>query len=441
MKIVSLFMLTRLIYLLLALITSSCANTTLHRAATEAYKCGDFETTDELLSKRIHREMPQKDYWHSKNSSCLLLDRATTRFVEGKVSEAILDYDLAIQSLDYYGQDSSFDTAQQVLIEDDSGAYQASDVEQILARVYFALALWHQGDYSNAEAILRQAEQCQQSLQAEFSHSTCHIPVSANPLAKYLFAIILENRGDFTNAQILYRQAEELLGCLPPRHNLGTELATSSTILLVCHNGNIPFKVSATSDASIASAIALEVFLSVHNIEPAFSSLPGIPAPMYCQNISSQPEPIFITVDGVTKPLFPLYDVAAASYQELEHEKPLIVARGVARFLIRRGAVAYVQQRDPCAGALADFGMFLINANTKADTRAWSTLPSSIDVAQFKVEPGDHRLIISIDNPSKLAQRYPLDITISEGDLCIINIFNVHPQVTSILIPQKYSKG
>ncbi len=93
------------------------------------------------------------------------------------------------------------------------GAYAGEDFEQVLARVYFALALIQAGDYGNAYAILRQAEELQQGLRERYDRccatSDFHLPDLT--FAKYLFALLLEKQGDKSNACLLYQQS----GALP----------------------------------------------------------------------------------------------------------------------------------------------------------------------------------------------------------------------------------
>ena len=251
------------------------------------------------------------------------------------------DYRLALEALDYYNQEAPGESVTKFLLEDGLSAYSGEEFEQVLARVYFSLALWHEGDEGNAFALLRQAEEVQQKKQEMYrlSRLTENFQLIENPVAKYLMAAVLENRGDVSQASLLYRQTAQLLHLeqLPP------EMAPQSkgaTVILICHNGNAPRKISETSDASIASAIALEMILCSQHIDPAISSLTGIPVPALMQTMDALPSPVKAWVDGEQKELISIYDVRTTAAQQLDQKLPLIVARGAARFLTRRGAVA-----------------------------------------------------------------------------------------------------
>lgn len=405
-----------------------------------AYRFGDLCQAEDALNRTLAKQIPTGDYRRSNDAVWLLLDRATTRFAMGDAEGAIQDYNHALEAIDYYSQDSSVECFSKLLLEDDAAAYPGEDYEQILARVYFALALLHQGDNSNAYALLRQAEEVQQKKRELYRRIefTRDYQLVDNAVAKYLMAAISENRGDTSNARILYRQTADLLGTNP--ENLGSAPADSenATVLIICHNGNAPFKISTTSTASVASAIALECILCSQKIDPAWSSMTGIPVPEFVQVCGGESRPTIAKIDGAEKPLNCLYDVGATAYYQLHQKMPVIVARGVARFLIRRAAVGCARNQDPGFGAFVDIGMLIANLNTKADTRSWTTLPNTIDLARFDLKTGTHTLEIQsmVPHCPPFTDRYT--ISLKPHDFCIINVFNIHPGVTRVLIPEQF---
>lgn len=401
-----------------------------------SYQRGALAEAQSKVTQSIQKEMPQDDFRRSKDAVCLLLDKATIYFASGEIDEAIADYKLAIEALDYYNQDAPIEMLSKTLLEDSWGAYPGADFEQVLARLYFALALMQQGDHSNAYALLRQGEELQQKKREIYRQTsfTKDYQLIDNAVAKYLFASLLESRGDISNANIIYREVATILGL----DHLEQPQHADAKVLILCHNGNAPYKVSTVSHASIASAAALEILLS-SRIRPAYSSLTGIPTPALFQNYSSLPQPVFVNIDGHNQELKPWYNVSAVAHKQLEQEIPVIAARGVARFILRRSAVAYAQRQDPCLGAIADIGMLIVNANTQADTRSWKTLPSTIDLACYNLCAGEHSLSIDIKTalpPYSYQNEFCLQL--SPHDLCVINIFNIHPGVTQVLIPQKF---
>ncbi len=395
------------------------------------------------MSEAIESELPCGDYRKSKDSVWLLLDRGTSRFVMGNYEGAISDYNLAIEAIDYYGQQLMAESVEQLLLQDDLKAYCGEDYEQILARVYLALALIHNGDYNNAGAILRQAEELQQRKREEYASSqlTEDYELIDNSLAKYLFAVLLEKNGDLSNASILYEQARNLVeDCQIDRDLENLRSAKSqygpknATLLVICHNGNVPIKVSEISDASLISTVALEFFLASQGIEPAISCIEGVATPALKNVQGGAPIPTFITIDGVEKRLAPWFDVGFAAKEQLKQKIPVIAARAAARYLIRRSAVAYLKDKDETLGAVADLGVWIANNQTKADTRSWSTLPDLIELSRFELTPGAHSLALRTGGSSKKAL-----LNLKEGDLCIVHIFNLHPGISIIQIPKQFN--
>lgn len=433
----------RYCFISLCFLLTGCSSTAIlsqRGSYLRAYHNGDFVLAEEDLNGLVEKEIPDNNYTKSSEASWILLDRATTRFAMGKVDEAIQDYASAIESLDFYNKDLATEQAAKILLQDEKGAYQADDFEQILARVYFALALIHQGDESNAYALLRQAEEIQQEKRALYSKLpfTRHYSLSDNGLSKYLFALLLEKRGDKGNASILYEEASQLI---PPEAFESQKLKHQASVLIICHNGNAPYKVSTTAPASVASAAALEILLAVNHNRPALSTMMGIPVPALRQWPFSNPTPTYAQMDGINKPLLPFYSVSKMATEELKQKIPVIAARGVARLAVRRAAVGYLQRQDPGLGALADLTMCVVNCNTRADTRSWTTLPAFLDVARFNVEPGCHDVQIKIYENCTVPFIKTYKINVESNDLCIIHVFNIHPGITQILIPNRYLAG
>lgn len=417
--------------LVIALLSTGCASqVTLREQYLDAYHMGQIELAEQNLDKAVIQQMPEQ-YTQSNDAVWLLLDRATIRFSNGNLDGAIEDYRQALAAIDYYNQPSSIEKMAQIALQDDYIAYNGEDFEQILTPVYLSLALMQKQDLSNAMALLRNAETMQQQTKERYSSCpyTSHFELVDNALAKYLLALLCEKKGDISNAKILYEQTAKLIGQSKVDYDLAQlnadESKRNATIVIVCHNGNVPVKVSTTAPASVASAAALEIFLGATGHEPALANLAGIPIPELVESAGSLPLPAQAFLDSqYYSPLRTFYDIGKTAYFQLEQKKPVIVARGVARLAVRRGLVAYVQGENDSIGALVDFGMFIANLKTKADTRSWSTLPTRVDLARFDVEPGTHQLKFVLGNFPKLG---PYTVDVKAGGLCVINLFNIHP--------------
>lgn len=415
--------------LLLLLLLVSCSSLTRNRENyLHSYQQGEVRAAQKTLAKSIKKEMPERRYRESPNAVWLLLDQATLLLAQGDAEGAIRNYDAALDAIDFYRQDLLVEEAGKVALSDGIAAYAGEDYEQLLAPLYFALALLQKGDEANAESLLRRVENVEQ--------------YPNNAFAKYLFATLLEKRKDYSNALILYRQADALVGSAVANasierieRKMSGRAHPSATILFICHNGLAPYKITEYSNASVASAAAVETLLqTTHNIKPAMSSLTGLPLPKLVSWPHSKPTAIFATVDDAAHALIPMYDIASTARQQLKKRMPLIAARAAARMLLRRGFVYGANEKDPSLGFATDLAMLLANASTKADTRSWGTLPSSIDAFRIDVAPGEHTIAFSKGTETLGA---PCTMQLSDGDLCVVQLFYIYPHVANVIVNKK----
>lgn len=405
-------------YILKCVISSVFLTGCTHRVANHAhtireYQQGNFALAENDLSKAIEKEMPKQNYRRSSEATWMLLDRATTRFAMKKFQESVQDYELVLSAIDYYSKHLPLETVAQLAIEDGFEAYRLPSFEQGLARFYFALALFHLGDEQNARALLQQTENFNQTQKEQDKL------FAENPIAKYLFAALLEREGDFSNAKILYRQANQL--DFVPNRLLEQDKAT---LILICHQGAVPHKISAMAPASVASGALLESILKIYSIKPALSTLSGIPVPQLID--APTPPDLQIVLNHIPQDFFLSYDIQTTAKEELKKALPAIAARSAARLLIRRAALGAFQRKNTALGQFVDMGVFIANLSTQADTRSWRTLPSRIDLMRFDLDPGNHLLKVN-------DRYYPLSL--KKRGFCLINIFNLNSGEPIVLYP------
>ena len=310
------------------------------------------------------------------------LDLAMVHLVQNKIDLALRGFEKAIDAMDYFRKMTPEELGTKIVWKDGAAAYIAPPFEQTLARFYYAMSFLQKGDENNAAASLLYL----------------HNHDQANLLTSYLLALLLERRGDTSNADILYR----LAGIEPKQ-------GSNTTLLIVCHNGNVPYRISHIAPISIVSAAALEILLGVADIKPALSSLTGVAVPKLIDRPASKPLP------SLPLPTI-VYNVHDAAHAHLKKEMPDIAVRSAARMLLRRGVAA--------THRAADLGMLALNLATDADTRSWATLPYQIELTRLDLEPGDHTIEIHGKSYS---------VHLKPGELRCLQIFHLHPHVTKEL--------
>lgn len=415
-----------LLYFVISILFSACTHhTTVRDSYLPKYQEGDYKEAQQHLQSYAEKIIPKDQFQKSGNAVWILLDRATIHFAAGELEEAIRNYELALQAIDYYRKDTVNEEIASFLLDDTALAYQGEDYEQILCRLYFALSLFQKGDANNAGALLRQAEDAQQILREKYrkNKATQDYQLVDNSLCKYLFALIMEKRGDYSNARILYKQAYQIEKIpqiaaaykrLEKPENIDKNTAS---VIFVVHRGSAPYKISAVSPASTASFVALEVALGVGKVGTSWAALGGMPVPVYKDWSWNPPSPVTIQLDQRKKTSIPIFDVGKIARSQLKQKLPVIVARGVARYLMRRAAVGISQHQSNNFGNFMDLAMLVANVSTQADTRSWSTLPAYIDFVRFEVPEGEHTYSIL----GEKNQRHTIQV--EAGKICCINIF------------------
>ncbi|MCB1149371.1 MAG: hypothetical protein KDK48_04335 [Chlamydiia bacterium] len=399
----------RLLLTLLALTLASCSSTAKQRACyLEPFYAGELK----IAACEAERQLPK-----SSHNVCLTLDRAQIALIDGDFETAKRNFLSAIDSIERFNLSCPAENVLQFALHDEASSCPGDDFEQILARLYLAFTLDLMGDSSGFLALLRQAEEAQ--LKKEFLYKSSRLTENfflyQNPLAKFLLAAALEKKGETGNARALYKQAG--IPVLGPAEG-------SATVIVLCHSGNVPIKVSRLYPASAAALYFDAAF------QPRISSLTGIPAPVLVQPHLGQA--LCASANGV--PLQPVLPIAWIAREELHRKIPAIVGRGLLRYAARRSCVEAADAQDPLFGALADLAVTIANSQTRADERCWSTLPHEISLARFDLPPGRHEMTLACGGEKPVTAQLELP----KNALCVLHLFHLHPGQTKVLIPTRF---
>lgn len=414
-------------YLLFVFFLFAGCSSRIHEQMINDYAIGNFSVVEEKITQRIENER--------KDVVLLYLNRGMTRLANEDSKGALQDFKYALEAIDFYNQELFADLAGQLLFDDANAPYKGDDFEQTLARLYFALSLLANNDENNACAILQQSEEADQKKRFAYSRHQVYenFVLNENLIQKALFSYLLAKRGDSSNANLLKSQIENTSALKIP-----TYVSNKSFVIVLCHNGLAPCKISSICPASIASAYVLEMILGAQGFDPTVCTAIGIQVPELCTPLSHCPLPVTIRIGDHKEQLQTVCDVGYMAEQELRQKMPIIAAKAAARILLRRSIVGCVQEQDARAGALVDLGMLVANACTKADTRSWGTLPMSIDASFLQMNPGIHQIDIEVSLYDYCYSKSMHTIKVQEGDICIINVFNLHPGITKVIIPNKF---
>ena len=108
----------------------------------------------------------------------------------------------------------------------------------------------------------------------------------------------------------------------------------------------------------------------------------------------------------------------------LNARMPGITARTMARVVAKKVAASNAADRDAFAGLLLDIAGLV---SERADTRSWSSLPASIQIARIAVTAGEHRLHATARRTGFMTGDLDVERTVNlaAGQINIISIHDI----------------
>ena len=86
-------------------------------------------------------------------------------------------------------------------------------------------------------------------------------------------------------------------------------------------------------------------------------------------------------------------DVNAIAIDALEKQNPIILARAVARAVVKTRASKQADSRSDALGLVVNLAGAITD---RADTRSWSTLPNKIYLARLTLPQGHHKVRVEL---------------------------------------------
>ncbi len=312
-----------------------------------------------------------------------LVDLGTVYLNAGKYKEAIATFHRADRLAEINDYTSITEEAATVLLNDDVKEYRGEDFEKILVNVYLAIAYTLNNQWEDALVECRKVNH-----KLDLMIREGQLPYERNAFAKYLAALLFEARGEYNDAFVDYRQLRgwdskvPLLGA--PLLRLAEKLKASDEfqkyrkdypvvkdyriqknegqIVLLLEQGKGPEKVTSRESRLL----------------PAFSR-------RFYRSRSGE-----LSVDGVgTAPTEVLFDIENTAIEQLEKKKAAMLAKKIGGVVVKELVAAQVAKStdNKWLGFLTSV---ILHATDHADTRAWSTLPATLQIARLTVPAGEH---------------------------------------------------
>lgn len=395
-----------------------------HRLANprQSFYANDLQTAHAQLTKL--NEKPKSD------ATVVELDLAMVELLSGDAASAEQRLRVIRDQWDHLEQGSLVEAAASLVTDDQRRAYSGEDYEKLLVRVMLTMASLMQdgidAESYSLQTLAKQAELVERAKgrwDEAIDESYC-IP----PIAPYLRGVLREaTLSNYDDAVRFYRQTEQLLPHAPflaedilrAEHGVHSQPG-NGVVYVIAMVGRGPYKVEVAERATQqAMLIADQILSSVGEY-----SVPPTLAPIKIPQIVSPAKPfdlVGVEVDGVpvstTLPIADLHHLASDSYAA---KLPEVMARTVARRVIKKGAVYAAKDQLKASSEIASLAMnaagVLWEATESADTRCWGLLPREIQVLRLELPSGSHVLNLEpVTAGRPVAATCPVAVDVTDG--------------------------
>lgn len=280
-------------------------------------------------------------------------------------------------------------------------SYAGQPYEQLLLHAYKALNYLALGNADAARVEILQAD----VKMREWAAGNDIEGILASAFVRYLAGVVFEINSEWDNALIAYRKAYEIY------RETGRTVPVclqKDLLRLTAHQGLID------EHEQLKAAFNREEWRSAEDLQrqaelivfyhqglvsemqeqitfsysPELSHSVQIAVPFYAWPVSYFPR-AYVQAGGIAGETELLENIDQLARDNLEARMPGIVLRAVGRMVIKKKLAHEARQENQLAGFLADVvGL----ATERADTRSWTTLPASIQVARLVLPPGEHKI-------------------------------------------------
>lgn len=312
------------------------------------------------------------------------------------------------------------ENALSVMVNDATVSYSGDNYERVLLHLYMALNYLELGDSDSARV---EALQIDEQLR-EFAEKSSDGKVAEDAFTLYLTGLIYEDRGEYSDAMISYRSAYKVYKQYEAKYNIAMPTVLKVDLMRMAKQQGLTDELSKYkaefgfepvvtkgNPAESELVFVLNNGLAPIKREKAINSFDGksgtmvrIALPSY-ESRSTNIVAARITVNDKQTTTELMEDIDAIAKKNLDERMPAIIARSVARVVIK--AAASKKARDVAmnnknndnamAGMLGALALQVAAiATERADTRSWLTLPGNIQLARMSLPPGSYDVKVEL---------------------------------------------
>ena len=366
------------------------------------------------------------------DETLLCLNKGTLLHLQGKYAESNQEFETAKNLMESLAAISVTEQTASVAVNDTMKAYEGQPTDQLLLYSFAALNYLQMGDVEAAAVEARQFD-VKQGLITSKNPKAVYL---GGAFVRYLNGMVYEAAREKDSARIEMQKAlkayqlqqsgfEIPQGLLADLSRLKQRKSPPSEVVFVLHNGLGPFLKDATVRVPNPNPMAGTALLSLSIPEHV-----ARPAPVHHVVLTAN------TVSATSERVEDINDIAAKS---LTDRMPTITARAVSRLVAKNLAAGAAKDRS---GDVAGSYSFLVNAvidvaaivSEMADTRSWSLLPASIDMARLSLPAGTHNVTATYYDTqgNVLDVREYKDVVVKKGEKSFLSDYYLRTSVNPV---------
>lgn len=376
------------------------------------------------------------------------LNKGMLRRIKGDYQASNQIFEIAKGKIEELYGVSVSEQAGALIVNDKMRGFSGDRYEQVLLHAYMAMNYIQLNDLDAARVEI---------LQADVKMQEWGEQPEEDPFVRYFSGMIFEALGETDQALVAYRQAKKVYESTKDKQDIGVPDTLKKDLLrLLAQEGHDEelrtlkknFNLKRFKPRKIAKGEGELVVIVNSSLAPVREenrivanvtgkvvdtvkiAVPKYPAPK--QRYSAQ-----LTTDNkVSANLELVEDIDALARAALASDMPLITTWAIARAVVKHETQEkFEEKRGPLAGFLAT----VVNVATEqADTRSWTTLPQTIQLARVKLPEGKNKVNINIHGESgALIDIIQKEVDIKSGQTAFLMEHWVAPNMSLNVIAKK----
>ncbi|MGC9983385.1 MAG: hypothetical protein ABSF35_07110 [Polyangia bacterium] len=391
-----------------------------------------------------------------------LMDRGMVLHMMGRPAESNQRLEAAERRIDELFTAHVKDELEAIAWNDSAKSYAGEEFERIMVNIVMGLNYLSMGQPQEAMVEVRKVNHKLQLYADRLArHEIKNYTYKADAFAHYLAGLISESAGEANDALVSYRDAanayaqfERSYGIHQPRQ-LRTDIQRLSSELGVVDTGsnlapNSPHEAPVPGEPAphAADTGELVVIAGVGRVAHKVSKKWTVTDPQgdtlsvtYPEFVPSQFVARRLSIrleDGRSVKAEPVHNLSAVASKNLADRNAEVKAKAVGKALLRyalkkAAGVAAGSNKTTTAlvGKASNFALNAVDAIEVADTRSWTTLPDSYQMARMSVPKGWHTIQVEVarDGGRLYAQTFRVEIVAGVRTFLVTYATDAQPSV------------